>query len=259
MSLAFRLIARLDIKAPDLIKTVRLEGVRKVGDPAAYARRYDRAGIDEILYLDVVASLYGRSHLPDLLAHTTNDIFVPVCCGGGVSSVDAAAELLRAGADKVAVNTAALKRPELITEISRRFGSQAMVIQIDAKKLTTTYEAYGDCGRERSGRDVVAWAQEACDRGAGEVVLTAVDREGTGQGFDTELVWIVASSVGVPVLASGGFGAPGHASAAAAAGASGVVIADALHYEKVPLGSVRNHLKQAGYTVRPHHEEAGAT
>lgn len=251
MALAFRLSARLDIKAPHLIKTVRLEGVRKVGDPAEFARRYDDEAIDEILYLDAVASLYHRNHLAALILHTTERCFVPVTVAGGIRSVADARALIASGADKVAINTAALARPELITEIAEHFGSQAMVIQIDAKAKGKTYEAYCDGGREPSGQEVVAWAKEAVERGAGEILLTAIDREGTGTGFDLDLIAAVSQGVSVPVVAAGGFGEPHHAPQAAQAGAAGIAISGALHYNRVPLEDIREALRSAEVPVRP--------
>ena len=248
--LAFRLIARLDIKPPNLIKTVRLEGVRVVGDPHEYATRYDEEGIDELFYLDAVASLYGRNQLCDLVERTTEDAFVPVTVGGGVASREGAAELFRAGADKVAVNTAAVNRPELITEIADRFGSQAIAIQIDAKLQGSHWQAFTDGGREPTGKDAVAWAKEAVERGAGEVLLTSIDREGTGEGFDLDLIGSIASAVDVPVVAAGGFGNPEHAVEAAQAGASGIAMAGSLHYGRVALADIRGILADAGVPVR---------
>ncbi|HDZ73718.1 MAG TPA: imidazole glycerol phosphate synthase subunit HisF [Aurantimonas coralicida] len=250
MPLAFRLIARLDIKAPNLIKTVRLEGVRVVGDPQEYAKRYDQEGIDEILYIDVVASLYQRNSLASLVEWTSEHAFVPVTVGGGVRSTIDARALLRAGADKLALNTAAVERPGLITEIAEKFGSSTIAVQIDAKRKASSWEAYSDGGRQPTGKDVVVWAQDAVEQGAGEVLLTSIDHEGTGQGFDLELIRAVAGAVPVPVVASGGFGESSHAVSAALAGASGVAIAGALHYRRVPLSAMREALSAADVPVR---------
>ncbi|MBI4184348.1 MAG: imidazole glycerol phosphate synthase subunit HisF [Proteobacteria bacterium] len=236
-----RLIARLDIKGPDLIKGVQLEGWRKVGRPAEFARRYYEEGADELLYMDVVASLYNRNNLTDIVAETAREIFIPLCVGGGVRSVEDADKLLRAGADKVAVNTAATKRPELISELSRRFGSQAVVLSIEAKGAGPgRWEARTDNGREATGLDVVAWARRGAELGAGEILVTAVDRDGTFRGLDLDLVAAVSAAVTIPVIAGGGFGAPEHlAEAVLKAGADAVAIARALHHQRTTLAQVR--------------------
>ena len=248
--LTFRLIARLDIRNTRLIKTVRCEGVRPVGDPAEYARRYDKEGIDEILYLDVVASLYGRSGLYDLLDRTTLDVFTPVTAGGGIRSVADAGKLLRSGADKIAVNTGAIKRPELITELAEKFGSQAVVVQIDAKRKGNGWEAYCDGGREATGRDCLVWAREAVWRGAGELLVTSIDREGTGHEYDLALGFRLCSDIGIPIVLSGGFGRAEHAVDAAKLGVSGIAIAGALHYDRVKLRDIREALHRANIPVR---------
>ena len=246
MSLAFRLIARLDVKAPALIKTVQLEGVRKLGDPNEFARRYDTSGIDEILYLDAVASLYGRNSLGALVRETTADIFTPVTVGGGIRSVEDSRGLLLAGADKVAVNTAAHARPNLINALAAKLGSQSVVIQIDAKGGYCRT----DGGRQETNRQVADWAKEAAEQGAGEILLTSIDREGTKKGCDLDLIESVTRSVTIPVVASGGFGEPAHAVQAAQAGASGIAISGALHYNTVQLDEIRDALVGAGVAVR---------
>ena len=173
-----RLIARLDIKAPNLIKGVQFEGLRKLGDPNEFAKRYYDAGIDEIIYMDIVASLYQRNSLLDIVSRTCRDIFVPLTVGGGIRSLDDAKAVLRAGADKVAVNTAAIANPSLITDIARRFGSQCMVVSIEAKcRPGGGWEAFTDNGREHTGRDAVVWAKEAEQRGAGELLVTRAQRQ----------------------------------------------------------------------------------
>lgn len=247
--LTFRLIARLDIRNNYLIKTVRCEGVRKVGDPADYARRYDAQGIDEILYLDVVASLYGRNSLAGLVQQTAEECFVPVTAGGGLSDASDARRLLACGADKVGVNTAAIRRPDLIEALARRFGSQAVVLQLDAKRKNGGWEAYCDGGRQPTGRDALVWAAEAVERGCGEILVTSIDREGVSAGFDLDLVSAL-SCLRVPIVAAGGFGAPSHAVEAYRAGASGVAIAGWLHYNRGKLDEIRAALKSAGIPVR---------
>jgi cyclase len=246
-----RLIARLDIKGPNLIKGIHLEGLRVVGDPQMYAERYYRLGIDELIYMDIVASLYGRNSLTDIVRRTAHNIFIPMTVGGGVRSVDDVGALLRAGADKVAINTAAIKNPGLIGEVSQRFGSQCMVVSIEAKRQAPgRWEAYTDNGRERTGRDVVEWARHAQDLGAGEILLTSVDQEGTRKGFDAPLIAAVTRAVAIPVIASGGMGEPAHLLEAVAQGADAVAMADVLHYERVALPDLRAAARAAGLHVR---------
>ena len=246
-----RLIARLDIKAPYLIKTVRLEGLRKLGSPNEFARRYYNEGIDEIVYIDAVASLYQRNTIVDLVRETAQDVFIPITVGGGIRSVDDARTLLRAGADKIAVNTAAVKRPGLIKEIAEKFGSQCVVLSIQAKRTNAGWEAYTDMGREHSGIDAVEWAQRAAELGAGEILLTSVDREGTAKGFDIELLRSVSDNVDIPVIASGGTGSVTDLKNAITDGhADAVAMAYVLHYEKLKLGQIRDGLTEAGIHVR---------
>lgn len=250
--MSVRLIARLDIKGPNLIKGIHLEGLRIVGDPQEYARRYYEAGADELVYMDIVASLYGRNSLTEIIKRAAQDIFIPMTVGGGVRSVDDARDLLRAGADKVAINTAAIRRPELITEISRRFGSQCMVLSIEAKRIAENkWEAYTDNGRERTGLDVLEWAQKGCELGAGEIMLTSVDQEGTRKGFDLALVKAVAGSVPIPVIASGGMGTPEHLLQVVQEGlADAVAMADILHYNRSSLPQIRAAAQAANINVR---------
>jgi cyclase len=247
-----RLIARLDIKGRNLIKGMHLEGLRVVGDPQLFAQRYYAEGIDELLYMDIVASLYGRNNLSEVVSLTARHVFVPLTVGGGIRSVEDATELLRAGADKVAINTAATKRPTLISEIAHRFGSQCMVLSIEAKRTGPgRWEAYTDNGRERTGRDVVAWAQEGARLGAGEILVTSVDREGTRKGFDLELLAAVAPAVPVPVIASGGMGTTAHLVEAVRLGrADAVAMADVLHYGRLSIAEIRGAALGAGIDVR---------
>jgi cyclase len=248
-----RLIARLDIKGPNLIKGVHLEGLRVIGDPQEHARRYYEQGADELIYIDIVASLYGRSKLTEIVRRAAHDVFVPMTVGGGVRSVDDVRDLLRAGADKIAINTAAVRRPELITEVARRFGSQCMVLSIEAKQQANgrRWEVYTDCGRERSGLDVVEWAQRGVALGAGEVLVTSIDREGTRKGFDVELTRAVAGAVSVPVIASGGYGEPAHlVDVVARGGANAVAVADALHHRRASVDTIRASASAAGLPVR---------
>jgi cyclase len=247
-----RLIARLDIKGPNLIKGVHLEGLRVVGSPSDYALRYYKQGVDELLYMDCVASLYGRNHLADIVRSAAENIFVPMTVGGGIRSVDDAICILRAGADKVAVNTAAVANPQLITEIARRFGSQCMVLSVEAKQIAPQrWEVYTDNGRERSGIDVIDWVKRGVYMGAGEILLTSVDREGTRKGFDVELVRSVTNEVSVPVIASGGMGRPEDMlEVVAEGGADAVAMADILHYNRATLSDIRDRAKTARLGVR---------
>jgi cyclase len=247
-----RLIARLDVKGPDLIKGVNLEGVRKLGDPQAFAQRYYAEGVDEIIYIDAVASLYGRNNLNDIVRRTVEQVFVPITVGGGVRSVEDAQRLLRAGADKIAVNTAAVARPELIDEIARTFGSQCMVLSIQAKrKPGGGWEAYTDLGREHSGLDVLDWARRGQDLGAGDIRVPSVERDGTLSGFDVELTRAVTDAVEIPVIASGGMGTTDHlVELASKAGADAAAIAHVLHYGKLGIGAIRAAAQAAGLPVR---------
>lgn len=247
-----RLIPRLDIKGSNLIKGIHLEGLRVVGDPQEYARRYYEQGADELIYMDIVASLYGRNSLRDIVSRTAQNVFIPLTVGGGVRSVDDVRELLRAGADKVAINTAAVKRPELITEVSRTFGSQCMVLSIEAKRIgNCRWEVFTDNGRERTGHDVVAWAEKAVSVGAGEILLTSVDQEGTRKGFDVELVKAVADVCPIPVIASGGMGSSDHLEGVCKqGGADAVAMADILHYHRMELPMIREDARRRGIEVR---------
>jgi cyclase len=247
-----RLVARLDIKGPNLIKGVHLEGLRVIGDPQEFATRYYQQDADELIYIDIVASLYGRSKLTDIVRRAAHDVFVPMTVGGGVRTVDDVRDLLRAGADKIAINTAAVRRPELVTEVARRFGSQCMVLSIEAKQQGPGHwEVYTDCGRERSGIDAVEWAREGVRRGAGEILVTSIDREGTRRGFDVALTRAIASEVSVPVIASGGYGQAEHFVEVVQSGlADAVAIADALHYGRTTVSALREFAQSAGIPVR---------
>jgi len=247
-----RLIARLDIKGLNLIKGIQLEGLRVLGDPNDFARRYYEDGADEILYMDVVASLYGRNNLMKVISYTTQAVFIPLTAGGGVRSIDDVKELLRAGADKVAINTAAVKDPGLIARVAHRFGSQCMVLSIEAKRVGPgKWEAYTDNGRERTGLDAVKWAQQGVDLGAGEILLTSVDQEGTRKGFDVELVRAVSEIMDVPVIASGGMGSIQHLLDVVKVGkADAVAMADIIHYRRQTLLEIRQAALAAGLPVR---------
>ena len=247
-----RLIARLDIKSSNLIKGIHLEGLRVLGNPNEFALDYYKQGIDELIYMDCVASLYGRNHLVEIIKSAAKNIFVPMTVGGGIRSIDDATEILRSGADKVAINTAAVATPDLVKDISRRFGSQCMVLSIEAKKLSENkWEVYTDNGRERSGRDVVEWARKCEIQGAGEILLTSIDQEGTRKGFDIELVKAVSESVDIPVIASGGMGVPTDLTRVVRDGmADAVAMADVLHYKRFRVAELRSVAREAGFGVR---------
>jgi len=247
-----RLIARLDIKGPNLIKGIHLEGLRVMGSPNEHAIRYYQQGADELIYMDCVASLYGRNNLSEIVRAAAKNIFIPMTVGGGIRSVDDATQILRAGADKVAVNTAAVATPQLITDISRRFGSQCMVLSIEAKQVRPgQWEAYTDNGREHTGLDVVEWVKRGVALGAGEVLLTSVDREGTRKGFDIELVKAVTSEISVPVIASGGMGKPEDVlDVVVEGGADAVAMADILHYKRADINEIRMFAKSESLEVR---------
>ena len=250
-----RVVARLDVKGHQLIKGVQMEGLRVVGDPLERARLYYSQGIDELVYLDIVASLYGRNSLLDLVSRTAASIFVPITVGGGIRSVEDARAALRAGADKVAINTAAIQNPGIITEIATQFGAQCVVVCIEAKSIAPKkWEAYYNSGREKSGLDAVEWAEKAVGLGAGEVFLTSVDRDGTRRGFDLELLTAISSKISVPVVCSGGFAQPKDAVVAVNdGGVSAVAVADALHFNRCTVREIKQSLSGAGILVR--HDE----
>lgn len=246
-----RLIARLDVKGENLIKGVHLEGLRVIGAPQEFAKRYYEQGADELIYMDIVASLYGRSNLIDIVSRTANDVFVPMTVGGGVRTVEDVGNLLRAGADKIAINTAAVHRPELITEVARKFGSQCMVLSIEAKRHSNgKWEIFTDCGREKSGLDALEWAARGASLGAGEILVTSIDQEGTRKGFDTELTLAISKLVNVPIIASGGYGQVAHLDEVVHAGADAVAVADALHYGRTSVQALRQYATEQDFLVR---------
>ncbi len=247
-----RLIARLDIKGPNLIKGIHLEGLRVMGSPNEYALDYYKQGADELIYMDCVASLYGRNHLGDIIKEAVKDIFIPITVGGGIRSIENVRAILRSGADKVAINTAAVADSKIVSDVARQFGSQCMVLSIEAKKIgNCQWEVYTDNGRERTGLDVVEWAKFCVSNGAGEVLLTSVDREGTRKGFDSELVNAVSSVVNVPVIASGGMGKPEDLLPVVfEGGADAVAMADILHYKRAEIGDIRALAEATGLGVR---------
>lgn len=247
-----RLIARLDIKGENLIKTIQLEGLKVIGSPGEHALKYYVDGADELLYMDCVASLYGRNHLLDIIRKAAENIFIPITVGGGIRSVGDALEILRSGADKVAINTAAVLNPTLIEKISKRFGSQCVVLSVEAKKVFDgKWEVYTNNGREHTGLNVIDWIKKAVNLGAGEVLLTSVDKEGTKKGFDLDLVKSVSEKVNVPIVASGGMGELTHLNDIInKGGADAVALAGVLHYDILSFQTIREYASNNNMNVR---------
>jgi len=245
-----RIIARLDIKNNTLVKPVQMEGLKVIGDPSTRASYYYKSGIDEIIYIDIVASLYERNNILGIIESTTSNIFIPITVGGGIRSIDNANQAFHSGADKISINTAAIKDPLLLRQLATQFGSQSITLSIEAKREDNDWQAYYDNGREPSGKSVVEWAQQAVALGVGEILLTSVDREGTTEGFDCELIQSVASKVSVPVIASGGAGELSHLYDAIKSGADAIALAHLFHYEKTTISAVKNYLASKGIWVR---------
>lgn len=227
-----RIIPRLDIKGPNLVKGIHLEGLRVLGKPEQFARLYYEQGADELLYMDVVASLYQRNSLLDMINRTSREVFIPLTVGGGLRTLEDIRAALGAGADKVSLNTAVINRPELIREAARRFGSSTIVISIESiRKADGQYEAYTDNGRHQTGVDAVQWARRVADLGAGEIMVTSIDREGTGKGCDIELTRQISESVTIPIIACGGVGGGGHIRDVIINGqADAICLSSILHY-----------------------------
>ncbi|WP_454083584.1 imidazole glycerol phosphate synthase subunit HisF [Georgenia sp. Marseille-Q6866] len=256
MSVAVRVIPCLDVDAGRVVKGVKFENLRDAGDPVELARRYDAEGADEITFLDVSASTEDRATTLDVVSRTAEEIFVPLTVGGGVRSVEDVDRLLRAGADKVGINTAAVARPELLSEVAERFGRQVIVLSVDARRCrdgATTpsgYEVTTHGGRRGTGIDAVAWAVEAAERGAGEILLNSIDADGTEDGFDIEMLTAVRGRVGVPLIASGGAGSAEHFTEAAQAGADAVLAASVFHFGTLTVHDVKAAMRDAGVAVR---------
>ncbi len=247
-----RVIPCLDVDRGRVVKGTGFVDLRDAGDPVELAVRYDQAGADELVFLDITATSDQRDTVTELARRTADDVFIPFTIGGGIRSVEDAQAVLDAGADKVSVNSAALARPALIDELAQRFGAQCVVVAIDAKRSTegAGWEAYVAGGRRPAGRDAVAWASEAAQRGAGEILLTSMDRDGSNAGYDLELTAAVAAAVAVPVIASGGAGELDHLVQALAAGADAVLCASIFHYGRHTVAEVKAHLVAAGLPVR---------
>ncbi len=251
MPVATRVIACLDVDAGRVVKGVNFENLRDAGDPVELAKVYDAQGVDELTFLDVTASSGNRETTYDVVRRTAEQVFIPLTVGGGVRRPDDVDRLLRAGADKVGVNTAAIARPELIKEIAERFGSQVLVLSVDARRTESgSFEVTTHGGRKGTGIDAIEWAHRAAELGAGEILLNSMDADGTKNGFDLELIRRVRAAVSVPVIASGGAGRVEHFAPAVEAGADAVLAASVFHYRELTVGQVKDALRAAGLTVR---------
>ncbi len=236
-----RIIPRLDIKGPNLIKSVQFEGLRVLGSPNDFAKRYYDEGADELLYMDVVASLYGRNSLNDLISKAAKNVFIPITVGGGIRSVDDAIQIFKSGADKIAINTAAVKNPYLISDLVQRFGSQSIVVSIEAKKVKAgSWTVYTDYGREKSELDLFKWIKICVEKGAGEIIITSIDREGTGEGFETEILEKLGN-LEIPVIFCGGMGKLNDIIEVLKLGnIDAISMADSIHYNKLKISQIRD-------------------
>src|SRR6266704_2133283 len=249
--LSKRIIACLDVRNGQVVKGVNFEGLRTAGDPAELARRYNREGIDELVILDVTATIEARRALADTIRAVACELFIPLAVGGGIRSEADAAAAIEAGADKVSLNTAALSEPSLITRLAGRYGSQAVIVAIDAKKDADRFLVYARSGKAATAREAVEWAREAERRGAGEILLTSIDRDGTKAGFDCPLTAAVSSAVSIPVIASGGAGTLDHFVEVFTGGhADAALAASIFHYAETSVRALKQHLKQHGIPVR---------
>ena len=256
MSVAIRIIPCLDVKDGRVVKGVNFRGLKDAGDPVELASRYDAQGADEITFLDVSASHEGRSTMLDVVSRTAEQVFVPLTVGGGVRSVNDVDQLLRAGADKVGINTAAIARPELLAEVAERFGNQVVVLSVDTRRCppgvstASGYEVTTHGGRTSTGIDALAWAVRGAELGAGEILLNSMDADGVTEGFDTEMIDTVRRQVRVPLIASGGAGRPEDFAIAADHGANAVLAASVFHYGAMTIAEAKNALRNAGHPVR---------
>jgi cyclase len=250
MTVAVRVIPCLDVDAGRVVKGVNFVDLRDAGDPVELAAAYDAAGADELTFLDVTASSDDRRTTLDVVRRTAESVFIPLTVGGGVRSADDVDVLLRAGADKVGVNTAAIKRPELIGEIAERFGNQVLVLSLDVRRSENGWEVTTHGGRRGTGLDAIEWARDVAQRGAGEILLNSMDADGTKAGFDLPLIEAVRAVVDIPVIASGGAGAVEHFPPAVSAGADAVLAASVFHFGELTIGEVKDSLRAAGNPVR---------
>jgi imidazole glycerol-phosphate synthase subunit HisF len=253
VTVAVRVIPCLDVDAGRVVKGVNFVDLRDAGDPVELAAAYDAAGADELVFLDVTASSDGRATMLDVVRRTAESVFIPLTVGGGVRAVSDVDTLLRAGADKVGVNTAAIARPELIAEIAERFGRQVLTLSLDVRRAPgppSGFEVTTHGGRRGTGLDAIDWARRGAELGAGEILLNSMDRDGTKDGFDLDLITTIRAAVTVPVIASGGAGALAHFPPAIAAGADAVLAASVFHFGELSIGAVKRELRAAGYPVR---------
>ena len=253
MAVAIRVIPCLDVDNGRVVKGVNFTGLKDAGDPVELAARYDREGADELTFLDVSASVAGRGTMLDVVRRTAEQVFIPLTVGGGVRSVDDVDQLLRAGADKVSINTSAIARPELLRELAARFGSQCIVLSVDARRAQgqpSGFEVTTHGGSKSAGIDAIDWARRGAELGAGEILLNSMDGDGTKAGFDLELITKVREAVSIPIIASGGAGRPDHFPPAIEAGADAVLAASIFHFGEVAIEDVKTSLAQAGYEVR---------
>lgn len=253
MAVAIRVIPCLDVDNGRVVKGVNFTGLKDAGDPVELAARYDREGADELTFLDVSASVAGRGTMLDVVRRTAEQVFIPLTVGGGVRSVDDVDQLLRAGADKVSINTSAIARPELLRELAARFGSQCIVLSVDARRAQgqpSDFEVTTHGGSKSAGIDAIDWARRGAELGAGEILLNSMDGDGTKAGFDLELITKVREAVSIPIIASGGAGRPDHFPPAINAGADAVLAASIFHFGEVAIEEVKTSLAQAGYEVR---------
>jgi len=249
--LSKRIIACLDVRDGAVVKGVNFEGLRTAGDPAALARRYNAEGIDELVILDITATLEARRALADTIRAVARELFIPLAVGGGIRTEGDAAAAVDAGADKVSLNTAALDNPALITTLAERYGSQAVVVAVDAKRAADRFAVFARSGQTAAGRDAVEWAREAESRGAGEILLTSIDRDGTKVGFDCEMTAAVSSAISIPVIASGGAGSFDHFVEVFTAGrADAALAASIFHYQETSVQTLKAHLRAHGIPVR---------
>ena len=249
--LSKRIIACLDVRDGSVVKGINFKGLRNAGAPGALARRYNEEGIDEIVILDVTATLEKRKALADTIREVAQEIFLPLCVGGGIRDEQHAEAAIEAGADKVSLNTAAIAQPELVTTLARRYGSQAVIVAIDAKQVGDRFRIYVRSGQEKTDRDAIEWAREACDRGAGEILLTSIDRDGTKIGFDCQLTAAVSETVSIPVIASGGAGTFDHFVDVFTRGkADAALAASIFHYAEHAVSDLKDHLHRHGVPVR---------
>ena len=250
MSLSIRIIPCLDVTEGRVVKGVNFVNLIDAGDPTELAKGYNHEGADELTFLDISASSSGRQTTIEAVRRTAEQVFIPLTVGGGIRSVDDVDKLLRAGADKISINTAAINRPELINEIANNFGSQVLVLSVDARRANGSYEVTTHGGRESAGLSAISWVKQACDLGVGEILLNSMDADGTREGYDLQMISDIRSICKVPLIASGGAGKLEDFASALDAGADALLAASVFHFGTFRITDVKNYLKQRGYNVR---------